>query len=242
MFTQRYLKKFSYDELMLSCNFEEITHGRKGGVLVDNDNYIIRTTTNYVEPASKFLPIHYEIMESIHDTFIDWGNIKFNNALIEVYDNNYRNMGYHSDQSLDLASESFIGIYSNYKNPTDRRCYRKLKIRHKTRNEFLEFTLEPDSVVIFSTNVNSEYLHKIILENTRTAENEWLGITFRLSKTSVNFIDDVPYLSNGKMLTLCNNEQKKDFLKWRRLENKNIEFLYPEINYTCSMSDMLPPK
>ena len=70
---------------------------------------------------------------------------------------------------------------------------------------------------------NKKYLHKIILNNNNITGNLWLGITFRLSKTFIHFINELPYFSNGNQLTLANDEQKKEFYKYRQTENKLIE-------------------
>ena len=55
-----------FEELSKSITFEDITNGRQGATLVDyKDDLIplVRTTTNYNNPAQKFLPIHYDIIE-----------------------------------------------------------------------------------------------------------------------------------------------------------------------------------
>lgn len=232
-----------FEELSISANFEDITTGRKGAVIVHNEDNmipIVRTTTIYQNNARQFLPIHYEIIQKIKDQFKSL-NVGFNNALIEIYDDNYFNMGFHSDQSLDLDDNSYIGVFSCYENPehlTDKNN-RKLKVRNKTTKAASEIMLEHNSVVLFSTTVNQEHLHKIALDGK--SHTRWLGITFRLSKTSIKFIDNVPYFDDDKQLTLASEDEKMQFYKLRRSENKQTHHKYPKINYTISASDMLPP-
>jgi len=82
----------SFEELSKSNNFEDICKGRKGAVLVDcrkGPIPIVRTTTIYNEPAQKFLPIHYAIMKEIGSKI---KGIEFNNALIEIYTDEYCKM------------------------------------------------------------------------------------------------------------------------------------------------------
>ena len=141
--------------------FEDITRGRQGAVLVDykNDLFpLVRTTSIYNNPAQKFLPIHYQLIENIKQ--ITNQDLEFNNALIEIYDSTYRTMGYHSDQSLDLADNSFICVFSCYEKPinTDVRI---LNIQNKTTKEQSKIILEHNSFVLFSLSVNANYLHKI---------------------------------------------------------------------------------
>jgi len=236
-----------HSDLSQSCLFEDITNGRKGANLVDcvqNVIPIVRTTTNYVLPNQKFLPVHKMIIDKIKQSIIKSSicdeinpNIDFNNALIEMYNNKYCNMGFHSDQALDLDDDSYICIFSCYDNPKNPR---KLHTKNKITNECSSITLDHNSIILFSTNTNSKYLHKIILENRELPSN-WLGITYRKSKTFLKFESDIPFfLDTGKPLILANEDTKKEFYKFRSLENSNIEYAYPEINYTISGGDIKP--
>lgn len=228
-----------FDALAKSANFEHIAKGRSGAVLVDSmDNQIpiVRTTTLYQNRATNFLPIHYQIMDQIKSKFNDL-NLQFNNALIEIYDDNYRTMGSHSDQALDLADDSYIGLFSCYDKPT---TLRTLCVSNKTSKMTTNISLGNYSVVVFSTLANREHLHKIILESA-TSNNRWLGITFRLSKTYIKFVNEIPHFTtNNIRLELATEGQRKEFYMHRRLENENIGYDYPEIYYTLSISNTLP--
>jgi len=231
-----------YDELSTSSEFEDITKGRQGAILVDykDDNTIpiVRTTTVYKNPVQKFLPIHYNIIEQIQKQS-GLHELSFNNAMIEIYDSKYTNMKYHSDQALDLILESYICIFSCYNDssPTD---IRKLKIKNKLTYEYTEFTLEHNSIIIFPLSTNQKFLHKIVLE-TNIADKKWLGLTFRLSKTYIKFVDEIPYFRlSGVVLRMADKDDKKEFMKCRGLENLNTEYTYPtNIDYTISASDMM---
>lgn len=170
-------------------------------------------------------------------------NIGFNNALIEIYDSNYCKMGFHTDQSLDLEENSCICLFSCYKNvPNNIGDVRKLEIKNKITNKYSKVLLEHNSAILFSTSNNHNHLHKIILNSNKlnTLENRWLGITFRLSKTYINFVNEIPYIHpTNKILKIANNEEKKNFMKYKGNENSNCEYTYPEINYTISISDTM---
>jgi hypothetical protein len=73
-------------------------------------------------------------------------------------------------------------------------------------------------------------------------ENDWLGITFRTSKTFVRFVDGHAHLSNGARLTIANDEQRRELFQLRRSENDETGFTYPPIAYTISESDLRPPR
>lgn len=231
-------EKSPFSDLVSMIEFENIAKGRRGAVLVDvkNDRIpLVRTTTKYTKPPQKFKPIHYDIMRKIRETST-LDKLDFNNALIEMYDNTYSNMGFHSDQALDLADNSYIAIYSCYET---RMNYRKLVIKNKSIEESSEVILDDNSVILFSLSTNQQYLHKIILDDNNV-DNVWLGITFRLSKTFIYHIDNVPYFDHtNAVLKFVNEEERKIFYKLRNEENKNTDFKYPEVTYTISISDLL---
>ena len=231
-----------FDELTSSIKYEDITKGRQGAVLIDYKDEqlipLVRTTTKYNNPLQKFNDIHYHIIEQIKSvTRIK--NLEFNNALIEIYDNSYCTMGAHSDQALDLEDDSYICLYSCYEN-ADTHNLRKLKINNKfDSNNISEIILEHNSIVIFSLNCNSKHLHKIVLDSIKSSDR-WCGITFRLSKTFIKFINEIPYfVSNNKILHMANEIEKKEFYKYRKIENNSIEYKYPSIDYTISPSDLI---
>jgi hypothetical protein len=239
-----------FEELSTTTKFETTGKGRLGNHLVHIQNGeipLVRTTTQYTIPAHDFAPIHHQITQLINENISE--EVNFNNALIEVYDINYRKMKYHSDQCLDLDQNSYIGIFSCYEN-TDtlsKQFIRKLKIQNKETGEESEIELTHNSVVLFSVPTNTKFLHKIVLENIPknnlpTSDNRWLGITFRTSKTFIHFKDGFPYFSNGDSLILAEEDTRKKFYVLRGEENKSMDFIYPTIPYTISPSDLLLPK
>lgn len=250
------LKEKLFEELSNSVTFETITKGRIGNNLVHISNQnipITRTTSIYNIPAHNFSSIHHQIIASINTAIQnnpseDLQLVDFNNALIEIYDCNYSKMNYHSDQSLDLEAGSFTGLFSCYENPDKliEKNIRKLKIKDKVSSEEFEILLTHNSIILFSLATNEKFLHKIILESTLSKkklefDNKWLGITFRKSKTFIHFKDNLPYLSNGELLTLADENQKKEFYTLRGQENNNINFAYPILPYTLSTGDIMKP-
>lgn len=257
-----------FDELSTSTKFENVINGRQGTIILDYDSKndlipIVRSTTIYNTAAQKFLSVHYDIIDKIKQT-TKYDNLEFNNALIEIYDTTYRNMKYHSDQALDLMDNSYICLFSCYDDPLTTNT-RKLKIKEKKSGICSEIVLNHNSIVIFSLAANSNHLHKIILDSNKI-NNKWLGITFRLSKTYIKIINEIPYFySNDKeikneeskqiddlsynvstnsntniILKLASADERREYMKYRRNENINIEYTYPTINFTISPSDLLP--
>jgi hypothetical protein len=233
----------AFERLSNGITFENICKGRQGAILVDktSDNHvpIIRSTTIYKKPAMQFSQTIKELIQIIKQTI----DIEFNNAMIEIYDNEYCTMGYHSDQALDIADNSYICIFSCYEKITDIKSTRTLSIKKKNSEENSEELLEMNnnSIIIFDNKTNSEWVHKIILENNNIlSENKWLGITFRLSKTYVRFIGGVPYLNCNELIHEFNKEILKEYYLNRSLENKTTDFKWPSINYTISPSDIMP--
>ncbi len=150
-------------------------------------------------------------------------------------------MKFHTDQSLDLAPESYICIVSFYENAQEVNL-RKLIVQNKSTGVINEIILTHGSVVIFSTQTNHIHIHKIILENTTLSSSKWLGITFRQSNQFVRFVQGIPWLVlTNKQLVLANEDKRKLFCKYKGIENQQIDFKYPEINYTLSPSDLMDP-
>lgn len=234
-----------FEQLLRSVEFENITQGRKGANLIDNRNELIpliRTTTSYKKPNQKFIDIHYNLINQIKEVYHNYLNkLEFNSALIEIYDSQYKNMKYHSDQATDLAHDSFICVYSCYSNPNTKQI-RELCVKNKLTDESSNISMEHNSIITFSVETNKKHLHKIILDDHNICSNDlWLGITFRFSKTFIQFRDEIPYFVNhNRKLLLANDIQKKEFYKYRSCENNNVEYVYPDMDYTISVGDLIP--
>lgn len=232
-----------FNDLLVSANFESTSNGRLGTTLVSKEKNIplVRTTTKYFNSVQYFSPLHYNILDKIKEKNC---LVESNNALIEVYNNDYTKMGFHSDQALDLKEDSRIAIFSCYNNGNGTKNVRKLIIKNKQTDIESEITMSHNSVICFDTEFNKKFLHKIVLQNCNDNCNNdmWLGITFRLSKTFLSFINGIPFLNN-KVLKLANEDQKKNFYKLRSQENKSTNFSYPEgIDFTISPSDLVMPE
>ena len=227
-----------FEALLASVLFDDVANGRRGTVLVkvDADGIpIVRTTTPYRAPAQPFRDIHDRLAQQIRGD----ASCAFNNALVEHYTNVYATMKRHSDQALDLADESSIAVYSCYRDP--RQPTRRLIVKSKESDASFEILLAHGSVVAFSLDTNRRFTHAIAL-CANAPDNEWLGITFRTSRTFVRFVDGHPRLSNGERLTLANDEQRREFFQLRRRENDETGFRYPSISYTISESDLRLPE
>ncbi|MBW2960545.1 hypothetical protein [Mesonia aestuariivivens] len=242
-----------FEELANGTEFEILGKGRLGNNLVkpeENGIPIVRTTTAFTISANKFSKIHQEIIDGIDNNIKkkNFSKTRFNNALIEIYDAEYKKMKYHSDLALDLASNSSICLFSCYEYPEKLTSQntRILRIKDKITGIETDIPLTHNSFVLFLTETNSRFFHKIILpekpqQKESFLENKWLGITFRSSKTFIQFKENMPYFENGTPLKLANQIQEKQFYTLRRQENKQLDFTYPEFNYTLSKADMLTP-
>lgn len=226
----------SFDELSQNTKFNPVTKGRTGAIIVDiNDNLVplVRTTTCYDTPSQKFKFVHYKLIDKIKEKFPE---TEFNHAHVEIYNSKYKSMRAHSDQSLDLKDNSYICVFSCYDRNTD---LRKLLIENKQTREISTITLENNSCVLFSLDVNSQYTHKIILEKN-TDNNQWLGITFIMSKTFVHFVEGIPFI-NDKLLRVATEEEKLQFYKMKGTENRELNYNYPNIDFTLSKGDIINP-
>ncbi|MFI9362036.1 hypothetical protein ACIG5E_13390 [Kitasatospora sp. NPDC053057] len=211
-----------FAELAASARLEDLGKGRRGTTLTKPDETggvpLVRTTSQYANPAQHFRPIHECLAQQIQQRA--GLPLAFNNALFESYTNAYTTMGSHSDQALDLADESFIAVLSCYRDP-EAGPPRKLIVESKgSDGERFEIPLTHNSFVAFSVGSNRRLRHKIVLDKpVPAADNLWLGVTFRTSKTLVRFRDGHPYLPQGARLTTADDEQRREFYQLRRREN-----------------------
>ncbi|MEO7327799.1 MAG: hypothetical protein ABI193_04435 [Minicystis sp.] len=235
-----------FEELLASVRFEDVGKGRQGAVLIKVDETgcvpIVRTTTRYSAPAQHFQTLHEQLARQIQK--VASLPVGFNNALIESYTNAYATMGGHSDQALDLADESFIAIFSCYRYPDVVKPPRRLLVKSKgSVGRHVDIPLAHNGALVFSVDANRRLEHKIVLDSgARAPENQWLGITFRTSKTVVRFRDGRACFEDGASLTLADEEQKRMFYRLRGRENSEVDFRYPRITYSVSESDLMPPE
>ncbi|MFF2147177.1 hypothetical protein [Kitasatospora sp. NPDC058190] len=233
-----------FAELSASARLEDVGKGRRGATLTRIDGAggvpLVRTTTRYGSPTQRFRAVHERLAQRIQERSAL--SVGFNNALIESCTNAYTTMGSHSDQALDLADESSIAVFSCYQRP-EASPSRKLIFESKgSGGERFGIPLAHNSVVVFSVDSNRRLRHKIVLDTpAQAADNQWLGVTFRTSKTFVRFRDGHAYLPQGARLTSADDEQRREFYQLRRRENKETDFSYPLLTYTISESDLMPP-
>lgn len=229
--------------LSTSVTFEKVGKGRNlaNVVLTQNEHHpLVRTTTDYKSPAQQAKPVHYQLIEQIQHVFPSL-QLRFNSLMIEMYDQSYWKMKYHTDQSLDLDPNSFICLFSCYLNKNG--ANRMLDITNKHTKEKTNIKMNNDSIILFSVQTNKEHLHRIVLDRSIADENGglWLGVTLRLSKTFVTFKDERPYFSKTDIiLRIANEEEKKQMIYWKSEENKQISYMYPDdVWYTLSAGDLI---
>jgi len=257
-----------FTDLTNDVYFEPVLKGRQGTVLLHphptRGNPIVRTTTKYTTPAQPFLPPHLRLCQAIEEA----GSLpcKLNNALVEIYNNQYATMGYHSDQAQDLLDGSHVAVFSCYKDPErakqGAKPPRKLVVELKEREEgkekekekgkkggedgeVFEIPMGHNSVIFFSMETNRRFKHKIVLaQETKPKENEWLGFTLRTSGTyiKVEKEKEKAFFEDGRELRVAANNEAQNLYKLRGRENKEVDFVYPDLDYTLSVSDTMEVK
>lgn len=234
-----------FAELCASARLEELGKGRRGAVLVETEGTrgvpIVRTTAVYTLPAQGFRAIHTALARQIRACASL--AIPFNNALLEVYTRAYATMGAHSDQALDLDDAGEIALFSCYEHPEVGPSRRLMVESKETGGPSFVIPLLHGRVVVFSADTNRRFRHRIALDPAAgDPDNTWLGVTFRASKTWVSARDGQPRLADGTPLTLASDEERGEFLRLRRRENQEIDFVYPRVTCTLSPSDLWPPE
>lgn len=227
-----------------AAELEPVAPGRWGGVAVRlaagtgaSEVPLVRSTTVYHRPPRLFgLWLDALLPEEVG-----------NNALLEVYDDRYRTMGFHSDQAQDLADGSEISIYSFYRDPA--RADRRLVVQCKaTRAVVRDIPLVHGGVVRFTTETNGAFRHRIELAGDGSG-NQWLGVTARTAKTFVRFddADSPPRIicvdDDATLLRLATEPEARELYRRRSEENRACG-AYPwpaDVDYTISPSDLMLP-
>ncbi len=233
-----------FAELSASARLEQLGKGRRGAVLVASDGSrapIVRTTTAYALPAQIFDNVHTTLARQIAASASL--AVAFNNALLEVYTRAYPTMGAHSDQALDLDETGEIALFSCYEQPGAAPS-RILMVESKASGgPSFVVPLLHGRVVVFSAAANRKFRHRIVLDPATAApDNTWLGLTLRTSKTWVHIEEGQARLADGTPLTLASDDERHEFLRLRRRENQEPDFVYPRLTYTLSPSDLWPPE
>ena len=224
-----------FESLQQGVDFETFSKSRLGAILVikdDNDSTpIVRTTTVYKNHSQIMSAFHLDLIKQIHDASDKL--VDFNNAMIEVYSPEYTRMGFHSDQSLDLVEGSWICIFSCYENPQEEHS-RVCIIKNKSTGVTSEIIMKHNSCILFDTETNQKYVHKIISKQDGP-KSRWLGFTLRLSKSKIYCKDGINrFVDDTSVLEIANESQRKEFFKFKSLENLHADFIYPRIQYTLS--------
>lgn len=252
LFTLHELGDDLFERLTAGVEFEALGKGRRGTniLLPKGERYpIVRTTSVYERAAQRFSPVHAMLAQRIEAEMSaqlgEGQRVAFNNALVEIYTSAYTKMGFHSDQALDLAAGSYVALFSCYDEPQTAQK-RLLQIEHKSSGRAWELTLEQHSVVYFSLAANAEFRHRIVLEQAKKkqpphTEAQWLGLTFRQSKTYVHFREGQAFFDDGRALLLADEGERQAFFSLRSAENSATNFEYPPLDFTISASDRLPP-
>lgn len=251
----------TFDELAEGVSFERVGRGRSVAVLFrelgESRVPIVRTTARYNEPSRPFTRHVGALADAISAAC--GLPVAFNNAMAEVYGRDYRTMGFHSDMALDLDAASHIAIYSVYDTPPPPDAIRDLIVKDKATGADTVLPLAPNTVTLFSVRDNARFLHKIVLRappSLAADRVQWLGITLRTSKTTVqfgcepgppHFLHDATCATDAGPLrlplTLASPAQARELYALRQEENRaDAGFAYPpDLWHTLSPSDAMCP-
>lgn len=244
-----------FETLKSTLIYEPFSKNRKLAVLHVPTNStgvipLVRTTTRYSIPSQILggeVKVIWHFIENRVREYLkehhEGDQTFFNNATVEIYDRNYTTMKYHTDIALDLKQASWIALYSCYEDNSDQ-YLRTLKIKNKDTLEEHEITLHNNSVVFFSTDTNKKHLHQIISKHKEPAK-KWIGVTMRTAKTVKRTVNDKTYISTQENpsheteLRLANEDEVKTFCRYKGKENSTQDFVYPEMDFTLSHSDLM---
>ncbi len=227
----------SYDDIYNEIIWDPATRGAcvEQSILVQPENDQVPIVRSTYAPKYQIIPPHCKSILKAAQIVLEQNqsHVVFNNVLAECYQAEKRRMAFHTDQALDLKDDTFICLYSIYNDESEPNL-RKLVVRNKTTQVVEEIALLHKSIVVFSTNTNRHFLHKIVSPNERPTSSEWIGLTFRCSKTSIIELNGRLWTSDGNPLDIASDEQLKEFYANKKQENKQINFQWPNTPYVVN--------
>lgn len=150
-----------FDLLTTSVRWDERMTARKTASFGKAYNY---SQIDY--PYQKFLPELEEIIEQLKPII----GFEPNNCLINYYMDGKSKMGYHSDQTDILETDTGIAIVSIGETRT-------LKFRNiESPDQYLSYELTAGSLVCMTQEIQNDWQHSIPKSNT---ENGRISLTFR---------------------------------------------------------------
>lgn len=241
-----------FDTLTQSIPFEQFPPTRQVANIAEFNSKghipIVRTTTTYKQQVQPMPPAFLALRDAITKaiTTATGRCPEFNNAMAELYEPEYRKMGFHTDQAQDLAEDSLICISSCYESssasstPSNGKAVKpsppRLLIVNDKRSgdekNVTEIPMHDNSRIVFSTATKALHKHKIV---GRGCTRRWLGITFRTSKTYVERREEKLYfVDSGRLLREAREEEAVEIRKCKGEENRETAFEWPEMDFTLS--------
>jgi nicotinamidase-related amidase/alkylated DNA repair dioxygenase AlkB len=248
IFSNDIYSDLTFEQIIEECNWK--TMKINGGTLareidvqsIKNDNLmpVYRNPSDeYIEPHEP-TPIIKKMFDWLNNNLNLYEN-KFNHVFIKYYKSCVDGIGKHSDKTLDLGLNSYIGNLSLGSK-------RKMKFTSKISKEVIEIPLKTNSILFIGMKTNKKWFHEVKpdlrQEKFKSAdelayETRRVSLTFRTVCTFMNLdtkkisgqgaptnndinIDDIELL----------NQDKKKLIEAFSKENKLADFDWNKY-YSC---------
>lgn len=236
----------TFDQLIDECDWKtmEIQTGQLARlvdvqVLIDDqqNNHLIPVYRNpsdkYIEP-NKPTPIINKMFNWLN-TQIDLDGIKFNHVFLKYYKSCADGIGKHSDKTLDLDRNSYIGNLSLGST-------RNMTFRSKLDNSVVQIELKSNSILFIGMKTNKRWLHevkpdlrpdKIKKPDELAYQTQRMSLTFRTACTYYNtFTNKLEGQGAPKILIVPDDKKidldKQNLIKAFGQENKQANFDWDE--------------
>lgn len=180
----------TFNNIINECNWSkmEIQGGQLSrlvdvqALILENDNK--KLIPVYRNPSDKYIEPHKPtyLVQKMFDWLnnqIDLDGIKFNHVFLKYYKSCADGIGKHSDKTLDLGFNSYIGNLSLGST-------RKMTFRSKTTSEIVNITLKSNSILFIGMETNKKWLHEVkpdLRDNLYKTTDELAFSTQRISLT-----------------------------------------------------------
>lgn len=153
---------------------------------------------------------------------------QFNHVFIKYYKSCADGIGKHSDKTLDLDKNSFIGNYSIGST-------RKMKFTSKTTKEIVEITLKSNSILFIGMETNKKWFHEVKPDGRPIKEKTTDELSYNTQRMSLTFRTACTFMDNtsNKLFgqgapTTDNMDDRIELIKAFSNENKLADFDWNE--------------
>lgn len=260
VFPQEIYNQDTFNNIINECDWKQMEiQGGQLSRLVDvqalidyiySNNKTNKLIPVYRNPSDKYIEPHKptptikKMFDWLNDQ-IDLDGIKFNHVFLKYYKSCGDGIGKHSDKTLDLNKDSYIGNLSLGST-------RKMTFKSKTTPNVINITLKTNSILFIGMETNKKWLHEVKPDLRQDSlktpdelayQTQRMSLTFRTACTFFNTQTNMLEGQGAPKIYIDSNDYEKletdkdNLIKAFGQENKRADFIWNEF-YSCGFYSM----